>query len=128
MTHLEIYQLLFEIEKKMQKHFKENTVGNPDTPTALLLTVMDSVSTTIQSSIAILMFEAAFCGNCFYGHLNISRKALHRYSILEPELFKNNPLLTEIIDTLNKICISLKVTEATECGEIQNTAYGLTGL
>lgn len=126
MTHLDILKNLCNLDKKLEKYFDENLHINQDSVTALLFRVMYGIWGEINAQKEILQDDVTFCGCCFHAHLKNASKVIHRYSIVEKEKYKQEPLLFHVMEELNKICIELKKTAVTECGDIPNTAFGKT--
>ena len=125
MTHLEIYNSLSIIQKKLDDWYDENCIGTKDTINSLYSCIINNSREIIYDSMDILENHELFCLSCFHLNLSTTRKAIYRYINIETEL-EDYDLLKEIKNTINEICIGIKKTEdktAKACEKIMNTAY-----
>ncbi len=125
MTHTDIFAGLTEIIYKLAKQGEgARQIQKWDSQNTLYFVLMGEACTRVSDQVRILTYNETFCGNCFYGNLDLVRKSLHRYVMIEKELtVEQQDFFNEIIASINDMCISLKKNGTTACKKIINTAF-----
>ena len=127
MTHLNIYTQFSLINDKLQVFYDKHCVGTKNSVFSLYWCMFGESRSTVIRYMEVLESEPEFCASCFYINLDSTRKAIHRYLLLEKEEQQQMDLslLQEVVDTFNPICQSLKkeYKDDEECFTVKNTAY-----
>jgi len=130
--HDEIYLQLRYCDNTLHNFIEEAWGGdNDDTVTCLLYVVIDGIGQLIQMRAFMLRNDEEICMACMYTHLDLVRKSIHRYMLIEKEtgtaLMKQGiAILSEVQKLLSDLCIQIKQTlKTTDCVRVPNTAYGM---
>lgn len=130
MQHIEIHNTLEDLISKLMEEKHKLSKQELNSVKSLESVILTSCIQTLVAPLLTLKASPKFCIFCFYNILSELRKALSRYLIVETETEidteSSRKLITEVMDEINQICISIKA-QIPIIGEghhpINNTAF-----